>query len=55
MSMIKIIGACIVLLICAIWAGAMWVTTWDEGKKTVSDRDIIRTVLKEMRGENDDS
>lgn len=29
--MIKIIGACVILMICAIWAGAMWVGTWPEG------------------------
>lgn len=30
MSIIKIAGACIVLLICAIWAAVMWVGTWGD-------------------------
>ena len=30
MSIIKIAGACIILFICAVWAAAMWVGTWDD-------------------------
>lgn len=55
MTTTEIIIVCAILLVCALISGAIWVKTWgEETKRRKADEDeIIRTILKEMRGDDE--
>ena len=54
MTTIKIIIACLFLLIIACMAGALWVTTWsieDRERREVTEREIIEAMREAERSE----
>ena len=55
MTTTEIVIICAILFLCAIISGAMWVQTWgtDEKHRKANEDEILRTILKEMRGEDE--